>query len=123
MIDGGNAIATQVNLGKIKTMIENEAKSRLEAKGFKFLSDHEWVIDCCTKTWSNVEDVNTANFSDFVPFGKPSCDAEMAYAFHQAVLYSNQGLPEDCIKLVFHTTLCALNSPEVENANTIGKMT
>ena len=50
LIDGGNAIATQVNLGKIKTMIENEAKSRLEAKGFEFLSDHEWVIDCCTKT-------------------------------------------------------------------------
>ena len=26
LIDGGNAIATQVNLGKTKTMIENEAK-------------------------------------------------------------------------------------------------
>lgn len=88
-------------MGKIKTMIENEAKSRLEAKGFEFLSDHEWSIDCCTKILSNVENVNTTDYSDFVPFGKPSCDAKTAYAFFQAVLYSNQGLPEDCIKLVF----------------------
>ena len=123
MIDGENAIATQVNLGKLKKMIEDEAKSRLETKGLEFLSDHEWVNDCYTKTWPNVEDVSTADYSDFVPFGKPSCDAKMAYAFYQAVLYSNQGLPEDCIELVFHTALCALNSPEVKTKIQSEKMT
>ena len=36
LIDGGNTIATQINLGKLKTMIEDEAKSQLKTKRIKF---------------------------------------------------------------------------------------